>query len=181
MPEYADIYVLGRERNEETVASFLGEFLPDRVESADEYEMPQHSRSPDRTFARAEEVIAHCCAHSHEPYAVYWRDARDGVDEHAMVFFLADGGVVFGFSTPAQDDGRVDTIARRLGMWFGTDRVIVTYEELPPDSAGAFEAVFDALPHGRAASCARATGETRAHRAAMSSDGTPGGGGSSDV
>ena len=142
--------------------------------------MPQHARSPDRTFVRAEEVIAHCCAHSREPYAVYWRDARDEVDEHAMVFFLGDGGVVFGFSTPAQDDRRVDAVARRLGDWFGTDRVMVTYEQLPPDSADAFEGVFAALPHGRGASSARATGERRAHRAVTSKGGAPGGG-SSDV
>ncbi len=52
VPEYADIYALGNERKPEAVVAFLDRFLPDRIESADEYEVPQFSRDPQVIYMR---------------------------------------------------------------------------------------------------------------------------------
>lgn len=81
-----------------------------------------------------------------------------------MVFFLADGGIVFGISIPVENSARVDQISRRLQAWFETDKVIITYEELPPESMDAFDALFQSLPEATGAAGAPELGAPRAHK-----------------
>jgi hypothetical protein len=144
VPEYADIYALGRKRTPDAIARFLDRFLPSRSESADEYEVLQYSETPHTIFRVADELIDYCCQNPKEPHAVYWRSNIG--DEHAEVFFLADGGLIFGVSTPADNPSKVDTISNELERFFGTDEVFVTYEDLPPDSVGAFRVFLARLP-----------------------------------
>lgn len=101
MPEYADIYALASRRTEQAVTEFLDHFLPDRVESAAEYEIPQYSDAPTTVFTQASDLIRYCCDNPNEVHAVYWRSETR--PEHAMVFFYGDGGLIFGVSTPAED------------------------------------------------------------------------------
>ena len=162
MPEYADIYVLGGKRSPDAIIGFLDHFLPSRRESADEYEVPQYSDAPYTVFKTADELIAYCCQNPKEPHTIYWRS--DAEDEHAEVFFLKDGGLIFGFSTPADDYSKVDAVSNELGRFFDTDEIIVTYEDLPPESTLDFHSFFANLPTIGDAASAEAARRTRAHR-----------------
>lgn len=162
MPEYADIYVLGTKRSPDAIIAFLNHFLPARRESADEYEVPQYSKAPDTVLKTADELIAYCCQNPKEPHTIYWRS--DAEDEHAEVFFLKDGGLIFGFSTPADNHSKVDAVSDDLGHFFGTNEVIVTYEDLPPESVADFHSFFARLPRIDDAESAEAARGTRAHR-----------------
>ncbi len=143
MPEYADIYALPGERTEQVITEFLDHFLPDRVESADEHEIPQYSSSPTTVYTKASDLIRHCCDNPTEVHAVYWRSENQS--EHAMVFFLRDGGLIFGVSTPAEDHRRVDSVADDFGSFLDTEEVVVTYEDLPPESSKDFHSFFQSL------------------------------------
>jgi len=143
MPEYADIYALASKRTEQVITAFLDHFLPDRVESADEYEIPQYSSSPTTIYTKASDIIRHCCDSATEVHAVYWRS--ESGSEHAMVFFLRDGGLIFGVSTPAEDHRKVDSITDDLGRFLDTEEVVVTYEDIPPESSEDFRSLFQSL------------------------------------
>lgn len=144
MPEYADIYALASKRSGQAITEFLDHFLPERVESADEYEIPQYSDAPTTVFTKASNLIRYCCDNPIEVHAVYWRSENQ--PEHAMVFFLGDGGLIFGVSTPAEVHQRVDLVADELGRFLNTEEVIVTYEDLPPESTEDFRSFFQRLP-----------------------------------
>lgn len=144
MPEYADIYAVASNRTEQAITEFLDHFLPERVESADEYEIPQYSDAPTTVFTKALDLIRYCCDNPIEVHAAYWRS--ESQPEHAMVFFLGDGGLIFGVSTPAEVHHRVDMVAGELGRFLNTEEVIVTYEDLPPESAEDFRSFFQRLP-----------------------------------
>ena len=158
MPEYADVYAIGGDRTERAITQFLDCFLPSRVESADEYEIPQYSDSPTIVYAKASDLILHCCTNRNEVHAIYWRS--DEQPEHAMVFFLADGGVILGVSTPAENSKRVDQIASRLERYIGSDNVFITYEDTPPESTQEFCALLNSLD----SSPDELARETRVHR-----------------
>jgi len=143
MPEYADIYAIGGDRTERAITQFLDCFLPSRVESADEYEIPQYSDSPTTMYTRASDLIRHCCTNQNEVHTIYWRS--DERPEHAMVFFLADGGVILGVSTPADVSKRVDQIASTLERYIGSDNVFITYEDTPPESIREFCTLLKSL------------------------------------
>ena len=162
MPEYADIYVLGRKRCPDAIIGFLDHFLPSRRESADEYEVPQYSKAPHTVFNTADNLIAFCCQNPKEPHTSYWQSEAE--DEHAEVFFLKDGGLIFGISTPADNHSKVDAVSNELVRFFDTDEVIVTYEDLPPASVHDFHSFFANLPRIDDAASAEAARRTRAHR-----------------
>ena len=143
MPEYADVYAIGRERTERAITQFLDFFLPSRVESADEYEIPQYSDSPTIVYTKATDLILHCCANPNEVHAIYWRSNEQ--PEHAMVFFLADGGMILGVSTPAENSKRVDQIAIKLERYISSDNVFITYEDTPPESISEFLTLLNSL------------------------------------
>jgi hypothetical protein len=144
MPEYADIYALASKHSEQSITEFLDHFLPERVESADEYEIPQYSDAPAAVYTKASDLIRHCCDNPHEVHTVYWRSENQ--PEHAMVFFLGDGGLIFGVSTPAEDHNRIDLVADDLGRFLKSEEVIVTYEDLPPETSEDFRSFLRALP-----------------------------------
>ena len=179
MPEYADIYALGNERKPEAVVAFLDRFLPDRIESADEYEVPQFSRDPQVIFKTAAELIDHCCEHRDEPHAIYWRS--EASSEHAMVFFLADGTIILGVSTPADDSDRVDNISNEFIRHFGTEEIIVTYEDCPPELETGFRELFASLPRIPEDISAEAARQTRAHRPIRGEQDAPSNGGHAPV
>ena len=144
MPEYADIYALGRERSEAAIKGFLDRFLPFRVESADEYEVPQYSSEPHTVFSTADDLIEYCCNNPAEQHAIYWRSQTR--DEHAEVFFLRDGGLIFGLSVPSEDNERVDGLYTRITRFLKTDLVFVTHEGLPPRTSEGFRDLLNSLP-----------------------------------
>lgn len=144
MPEYADIYTASTKRTEEAIIRFLNHFLPSRIESADEYEVPQYSRTPRIIFSKATELIRYCCDHSHEVHCIYWRS--DLCLEQVEVFFLSDGGLIFGIATPADNSNQIDSITSRLEQFMDTEEIVVSYEELPPESLSEFQSLYRSLP-----------------------------------
>ena len=140
IPEYADIYALSKHRTVPAITQFLDSFLPSRIPSADEYEIPQFSDAPTVVYTNAAELIRHCCENRTVVHAIYWRSAARC--EHAMVFFLADEGLILGISTPADDAPRVDLIADQLSRHVGSDDVYVTYEDTPPESIREFNTLL---------------------------------------
>lgn len=143
MPEYADIYGLSTTRTSDEIRRFLDRFLPSRIESADEYEVPQYSDSPHTVYQTADELIAHCCENPSEVHAIYWRS--DAVPRHAEVFFLADRNLIFGISTPSEDHSTVDAAAHDLCSFLNSSDVFVTYEDVPPETTEEFRSVLDGL------------------------------------
>ena len=99
MPSYSDIYVISEKRDRKSVDAFLNEFLPQRDETADEYEFPQYSDSAEIIFSSVDDALEKCISERDIDYRFYWRALNDVKPEHAMVFFLADGYVIYGLST----------------------------------------------------------------------------------
>ncbi len=99
MPSYSDIYVISEKRGRKDIEEFLNEFLPCRDETADEYEFPQYSDDPDIIYSKADDALAKCVTEQQLDYRIYWRALENAKPEHAMVFFLEDGNVIYGLST----------------------------------------------------------------------------------
>jgi hypothetical protein len=99
---WADIYVLTKKRNPALIFGFLNEFLPGRIETADEYEIPRYSSSPTRVFDKADALIQYCCSHQDVEQAVYyWSNESENEPRSAMIFFTEDGHLILGLSTDA--------------------------------------------------------------------------------
>jgi len=146
MPEYADIYSLYRSRDRPTIYAFLERFMPDREETADEYEIPQYADSPSLVLHTASELLDYCCLHSEEVNGVYWQSIGGSRPEHGMVFFHADGSMVLGLSTDASDQDFVDQLCCDLGKIGEPVASYITHEDLPPPSADAFVELVQSLP-----------------------------------
>ncbi len=131
MPEYSDIYVISDKRDEKTVENFLNGFLPEREESADEYEVPQFSASPDIVYSKAEDLVRYCSSNQSAEYAVYWRAVNQRKPEHGMVFYLKDGHVIYGLSTDASDDAFAQKLLIKLKEHLGSELGYIGHEASP--------------------------------------------------
>lgn len=131
MPEYSDIYVISDKRDRGTLNKFLDNFLPDREESADEYEIPQYSDSPDSILSSAGELVDYCCENKTSEHAIYWRAPKQRKPEHGMVFYLADGNVIYGLSTDASDSKFANDLLTRLKTHVGSALGYIGYEASP--------------------------------------------------
>jgi hypothetical protein len=171
LSELADIYALGRERRPEAIARFVEHFRISPMDSAEGYAVPRFSEAPRTVFERADELIAYCCESPTEAYSLYSSRATDG--GRAMIFFLEDGGLIYGLSTPAENPSRVDALASELERFLETEEVIVTYETLPPDSVDAFRRLLASLPRVGDAASAQAARGSAAHRVIKIEPGEP--------
>ena len=131
MPEYSDIYIITGKRDSVTVEDFLQHFLPQREESADEYEIPQYSNNPEKVFNKAYELMKHCERNRKVEYSIYWR-ARGGVKpEHGMVFYLEDGNVIYGLSTDAEDQAYARRLLQEMKSYFNASHGYIGHEASP--------------------------------------------------
>ena len=137
MSEFTEIYVLSNQRNATDVAAFLDAFAATREETADEYEVPQYAESPVHIFKQAAQLIGHCCRHLDEVHAIYWR-TPSGPAAYAMVFFLADGHVIYGLSVDSADAASIGQLRQALVGHTGSAGALIAWESPPPDSALAF-------------------------------------------
>lgn len=137
MPGYADIYALSEKREETFINRFLDCFLKDRIESANEYEIPQYSDSPEITFNNAQELVRYCCINRKEEHAIYWRNEHN--DFHLEIFFLEDEHMILGISTPLENKSLVESTAKKLMEFNMSTQIILTAEELPPDCSLKFK------------------------------------------
>ena len=131
MPEYADIYVISERRTQSSINGFLNHFLPLREESADEYCIPQFSDDPEFTYEHAVDVIKYCEENKSEEHAIYWRATNERKPEHAMVFFLSDGYVIYGLSTNARYEDYTASLLNELKQFLDTELGYIAYEACP--------------------------------------------------
>lgn len=146
MPEYSDIYVISERRDESTIDAFLNHFLPKREESADEYEYPQYAHNSEIVFERVSEVIAKCIEDSTAEYNIYWRATENAKPEHAMVFFLSDGNVIYGLSTDASNQPYAKRLLRELKDMLGSPLGYIGHEA-SPDATNLQEFKIQAKAH----------------------------------
>jgi hypothetical protein len=129
-----ELYALGSGRSAELVKSFLARFLPDRQSALVEYPVPELSDTPVHIFETEDEILAYLERHADEPYGLYWNDAS-ATSRQAMVFYLRDGGAVFGlaeFSTSPNDR------LRELASFVEASHWMLGSEERPPDTSAEF-------------------------------------------
>jgi hypothetical protein len=131
VPEYSDIYVISNKRDALSVESFLECFLPQREESAEEYEVPQYSNTPTVTFTSAFELMAFCAKKQSESYVVYWRALNEMKPEHGMVFYLRDGNVIYGLSTDAAEQNYARKLLQELKAFLGSSLGYIAHEASP--------------------------------------------------
>lgn len=137
MPEYLDIYVISADRTAESARRFLDELLPERQESADEYEIPQYSTNGDAVLGSDTEVVEYCCAHSEVDYRIYWRSLKNFKPGHAMAFYLRDGSVIYGLSTDAGEPELAKSLLRKLKTSLNSEHGYIAWESSP--DMGSYE------------------------------------------
>ena len=134
MPSYSDIYVISEKRNRRIIDSFLNEFLSLREESADEYEFPQYAESPDIIYHKADKVLEKCVSEKGIAYGLYWRALNSRKPEHAMVFFLSDGHVIYGLSTDDAYPEYAAGLLEKMKSLLGSELGYIGHEALPDAS-----------------------------------------------
>jgi hypothetical protein len=74
---FADGYVLTNKRTKEFIISFLNNFLPNRREYTNSYEIPQFSDNPTIIFKSANELIEYLEQNKNEIHAIYWYNKEE--------------------------------------------------------------------------------------------------------
>ena len=134
---FADCYVLVPYRTKGFIHSFLDHFIPDWVESAEEYEIPQYSGDPIAVFESASGLIDYLVKKPDEHHSIYWRNTGKSEIRGAMCFFTNDGYVIAGLycETTFPDTTIEDNLLFDLKKFCKSDSGFITYEEPPPQNA----------------------------------------------
>lgn len=134
MPSYSDIYVISEKRNSGTIENFLNEFLPIREETADEYEFPQYADNPEIVYRKIDETLGKCIAERNTDYGIYWQALEGKKPEHAMVFFLEDGNVIYGLSTDDAYPEYAAELLQKMKILLNSSLGYVGHEASPDSS-----------------------------------------------
>ncbi|MBO6496816.1 MAG: hypothetical protein JJ978_14700 [Roseivirga sp.] len=131
---FADCYVLTDQRNKEHILRFLDHFIPDRKETADEYEVPRYSTQPSRIFRKAENLISYLSENKSEPHGIYWSNTQEGYLRNAQVFFTNDGYLILGIScyTKYPNTEIEESFHKELLHLCSSEYGYITYEDIPP-------------------------------------------------
>ena len=136
-----DIYALAPERSAAAVERFLARFLPDRDRAADDYWVQLGGVNPVAEFDTPEGMARFCEAHPEAEARAYWNGRGDADPHSAHVFFLPDGGLVFGLSVAAPDQAAWDCWLAELQAFTGAEYGYWTGECPPEDTVAEFVAV----------------------------------------
>jgi hypothetical protein len=131
MPEYSDIYVITEKRDRATVERFLRHFLPQRTESAEEYEIPQYSTTPEKVFKTDHELIEYCENNKEIEHSIYWQATGGKKPEHGMVFYLKDGYAIYGLSTDAENVVFAKNLLEELKEFINSNHGYIAHEASP--------------------------------------------------
>lgn len=137
MGQYADIYVAVKTRSKQHATDFLNHFLPDRKESADEYEFPQYSKVTDKEFETVDELMTYLEGNVNSEYNVYWRGTDiSNPNKHGMLFYTKDEALIFGISRDADIEGHLNTENEDeclvlMKEHFQTKVGYITYDDTP--------------------------------------------------
>ncbi len=128
---FADCYVLTDKRTNEFVKSFLDNFVPNRLESADEYEVPQYSANTTYNFKTADELINYLSENKNEKHTIYWRNTDKSDIRGAMCFYTNDGHLIIGLycETMYPNTAIEDKIMTELKIFCNDSRGYISYEE----------------------------------------------------
>jgi hypothetical protein len=135
MPQYADIYIAVKTRSKEKAIEFLNYFLPDREESADEYEFPQYERKDEYEFENVLELMSFLEENTNSEYNIYWRNTDEqNPNRHGMLFYTKDEAIIFGISRNADINGpqnseNEDICLKKMKAYFKTNIGYIAYED----------------------------------------------------
>nr|WP_321225408.1 hypothetical protein [uncultured Psychroserpens sp.] len=106
----ADIYVIVKSRSKQDGINFLNEFLPNRHEVADAYQIPQYAEKSLHQFDTADELMSFLQLNTNYQQSIYWRhSSTNAVNKYAMIFYTSDACMIFGISREAELYGKLDT------------------------------------------------------------------------
>lgn len=140
-----DVYVLAAQRTREAVKAFLDALLDETMlESASEYEWPQHAQLPVIIPSSLGDVLTAVVDAPEEAYAIYWHNTGIGPIRSAMLHFTDDGGMVAGATVERPDD--IANALRKLADAVGGRYGFATYDEPPPATSSEFIAAARRAP-----------------------------------
>jgi hypothetical protein len=149
-----DIYVLAPIRTAVMVERFLAWFLPHRERADADYTVRLGIDEPAPVLGTPEELAAFCESRPDADARAYWNSRSVGDPHSAHVFFLPDGGLVFGLSVAVRDEAAWDQWLEELQSFAGAKHQYWIGECPPEDSV----AEFIAVAHKHAKSGAAADG-----------------------
>ncbi len=138
---YADLYVLVNSRSKKIIESFLNNFIPNREESADEYEIPQYSENPDFIFKKDCELMDYCENNNNINHTIYWRNKENIVPKYAMVFYTIDGKMILGLSI--EDEKLEQYYLLNMKQFLKSDCGCIAYETPAPNNSNDFVKMVD--------------------------------------
>ena len=93
---FADCYVLTHKRSYDFIINFLLQILPNRRETADEYEIPQYSENPTELFKTAEEAIKYLSQNKRVKHTLYFENINKTELKGVELFFTDDEYLICG-------------------------------------------------------------------------------------
>lgn len=147
----ADIYVIKKTRSKKLADDFLNHFLPNRIESADEYLIPEYSENPTHEFDNADELMLFLEINKNCSNRIYWRNTDENApNKHGMIFYNKDGTMTFGISRNADMSGNLNTenedqCLGEMKKFFDTNLGYVHYESPPVNSYKEFVEIVNKL------------------------------------
>jgi len=151
MRQLADIYVAVKTRSKEVGENFLNQFLPKRIESADEYEFPQYSKETEREFKTVSELMNYMEKNDQAEYNLYWKSLdKSNPNKHGMLFYTKDKAIIFGISRDAEIGGNLnsrneDECLNLMKEYFKTNIGYITYEDTPTETYKEFVDIVNGL------------------------------------
>ncbi|GAA5022040.1 hypothetical protein GCM10011506_01690 [Marivirga lumbricoides] len=141
---FADCYVLTDKRTESFVEEFLNYFVPDRRESADEYEVPQYAENPVEVFETAKEAVKFLVENKSVKHNLYWANPTKSDLRGAELFFTDDSHIIMGIycETKHPNTEIEDKIFKEIRELCGSDEGYITYEDTPPHNSEEFREII---------------------------------------
>jgi hypothetical protein len=147
----ADIYVIKKTRSKKLADDFLNHFLPNRIESADEYLIPEYSDNPTYEFDNADELMSFLEKNENYTNRIYWRNTdEENLNKHGMIFYNEDGTMIFGISRNANMNGNLNTenedqCLAEMKKYFDTNLGYIHYENPPANSYEEFVGIVNKI------------------------------------
>ncbi len=137
---YADCYVLNDGRTEKFIFEFLNHFIPERKESASEYEFPQYEDDSQFIFQNDHQIIEFLLQKTNVEYSLYWNNKRNEDLKGAMVFFTLDNKIIFGlFCNTLKGDTKIeDEYFQKLKLFTQSNYGYISYEQIPEMDTNTF-------------------------------------------
>ena len=128
---YADCYVLTEKRNYDFIIKILNHFVPNRRETADEYEIPQYSENPTELFDNADEKIRFLSKNKRIKHTLYWENPDKTELKGVELFFTDDEYLICGVycDTKFPNTEIEDKYFEQLQKICNSKQGYITYEE----------------------------------------------------